>query len=146
MKKLVTFYHQLLDKLTDLPLLLIRLTLAYGFYEPAKMKLFNINDIIAWFTEMGLPFPTLNAYMATATEVIGVACLILGLGIRYITIPLIITMLVAIKTVHWENGFSAGENGFEIPFYYIVFLITLLVLGGGKFSIDRLIEKKAIPS
>ena len=95
---------------------------------------------------MGLPFPTLNAYMATATEVIGVACLILGLGIRYITIPLIITMLVAIKTVHWENGFSAGENGFEIPFYYIVFLITLLVLGGGKFSIDRFIEKKVIPS
>lgn len=146
MKKLIPSYHQLLDRLTDFPLLVIRLTLAYGFYEPAKMKLFNINNIISWFSEMGLPFPTLNAYMATATEVVGVVCLILGLGVRYITIPLIITMLVAIKTVHWENGFSAGENGFEIPFYYIVFLISLLIWGAGKFSIDHFIEKKNIRS
>jgi putative oxidoreductase len=142
MKKTINYYNAVLDKITDLPLLLIRLTLAYGFYEPAKLKLTGIDGIVSWFTEMGLPFPILNAYIATATECIGVVCLIMGLGMRYITIPLIITMLVAIKTVHWENGFAAGENGFEIPFYYIVFLITLLIYGGGKWSLDNLIFQK----
>jgi putative oxidoreductase len=139
MKKLITTYNLILD---NLPLLLIRLILAYGFFEPAKMKLFGIDSIISWFTEMGLPFPTVNAYMATGTECIGIICLILGFGMRYITIPLIITMLVAIKTVHWENGFAAGENGFEIPFYYIIFLITLLIYGAGKLSVDYIISKK----
>jgi putative oxidoreductase len=51
-------------------------------------------------------------------------------------------MLVAIKTVHFENGFSAGENGYEIPLYYIIMLLILLFNGGGKISIDRILIKK----
>jgi hypothetical protein len=39
--------------------------------------------------------------------------------------PLIITMIVAIVTVYWENGFEAGENGFEIPLYYIIYFNRL---------------------
>lgn len=142
MKNLITIYLNFIEKLSDFSLLIIRLTLAYGFYEPAKSKLTGIDSIIGWFTEMGLPFPALNAYLATATECIGVICLVLGLGMRFITIPLMITMLVAIKTVHWENGFPAGDNGFEIPFYYIIFLFTLLIYGAGKFSIDNFFMKR----
>jgi putative oxidoreductase len=51
-------------------------------------------------------------------------------------------MIVAIKTTHLENGFSASENGFEIPLYYMIMLITLLFKGAGKISIDFLIDKK----
>jgi len=49
-------------------------------------------------------------------------------------------MLVAIKTVHLANGFEAGSNGYEIPLYYIIMLITLVVYGPGKISIDRIIK------
>ena len=68
--------------------------------------------------------------------------LTVGLGVRIISIPLIITMLVAIKTVHWGNGFEAGENGFEIPLYYILMLVSLIFTGAGKISLDYLLGTK----
>ena len=120
-------------------LLVARLTIAYGFYEPAKNKWADIDAIAGWFGSMGIPFPTLNAYMAASTEALGVLLLTLGLFTRAISIPLIIVMIVAITTVHMPNGFAAGDNGFEIPFYYMVFLLVFLSQGAGKFSLDRLI-------
>src|SRR5581483_9889386 len=110
--KVVSLYYKMvngLEKLKSIPLLLIRLILAYGFYVPAKMKWADINSIAQWFKEMNIPAPTFNAYMAASTEATGVVLLILGLGTRLITVPLMIVMLVAIKTVHWHNGFEAGE-------------------------------------
>ena len=131
-----------LNSLKDLPPLIFRLILAYGFYEPAIKKMANVNAIAEWFAGMNYPFPTFNAYMATFTETSGFILLFLGLGTRIISIPLSVVMLVAIFTVHIGNGFSAGSNGFEIPFYYLVMLFSLLITGPGKYSIDNLIEKK----
>ena len=124
----------------DIPLLFLRLILAYGFYTPAMMKLKDVNAIGGWFESMGYPLPYLNAYMATAVEGLGVILLILGLGTRIITVPLMITMLVAIFTVHYTNGFAAGDNGYEIPLYYLLMLFTLFVIGPGRISVDHLIR------
>lgn len=133
--------YSLLNKLKDLPLLFIRLILAYGFFKPALMKVKDVNSIAEWFASINIPFPTLNAYLATGTEVLGVLLLTIGLFSRIISIPLIITMIVAIITVHLENGFEAGENGFEIPLYYIIMLFTLVIYGSGKLSLDHLLFK-----
>jgi putative oxidoreductase len=137
-KKLTT----LTSILQDFPLLFMRLLLAYGFYIPAKMKINNIGDIASWFESLGIPYPTLNAYLATGTEAAGVVLLTLGLATRWISVPLSITMVVAITTVHYTNGFNAGDNGFEIPLYYLIMLFSLFVYGAGKFSLDFLIRKK----
>lgn len=145
MKKLITFNQNLgrkLSNLKDLPLLFLRIILAIGFYGPAMMKLKNLDGIISWFTDMGMPMPALNAYLATATENLGVLFLILGFSTRIISIPLIIVMIVAIKTVHLANGFESGNNGFEIPLYYILMLFTLFIYGPGKYSLDYLFNKK----
>ncbi len=131
-----------LESLSDLSLFFLRLILAYGFYTPAMMKWANISGIAEWFASMGIPFPTLNAYLAATTEIGAVILLPLGLATRIISIPLIITMIVAIITVHMSNGFEAGNNGFEIPLYYILMLFVLVVYGGGKYSIDNLISKR----
>ncbi len=131
-----------LIKAQDIPLLFLRLILAYGFWEPATMKWVDINSIAEWFEGMGIFAPKLNAYLAASTEMAGVFLLALGLGTRIICFPLIITMIVAIKTVHWENGFAAGDNGYEIPLYFMLMLITLMCFGPGKLSIDYLIRKK----
>jgi putative oxidoreductase len=128
-----------IKKASSVPLLLLRLILAYGFYGPAKMKWKDINSVANWFESIGIPAPAFNAYLAAGTETLGIILLILGLGTRLIAIPLMITMLVAIKTVHWANGFEAADNGFEIPLYYIIMLLTLLVYGSGKWSLDYLI-------
>ncbi|ASZ14996.1 DoxX family protein [Chitinophaga pendula] len=126
-----------------LPLLLMRLILAYGFYGPATMKWKDIRSIADWFGSIGIPAPALNAYLAATTELLGVILLILGLGTRFIAVALIIVMIVAIKTVHWQNGFEAGDNGYEIPLYYLIMLFTLFIYGPGKVSVDHLIGRKA---
>lgn len=122
-----------------LSLLLARFAMAYGFYEPAMKKWAGIENVASWFGSMGIPFPTLNAYMAAGTETAAVILLTLGFMTRFISIPLIVIMLVAIFMVHLPNGFSAGENGFEIPLYFMLFLFIFLTNGAGKFSLDRMI-------
>ncbi len=130
-----------LKNLKSLPLLLLRLILAVGFYGPAMMKVKNIDNIISWFESINIPLPTLNAYLATGTETLGFVLLALGLGTRLMAIPLIITMIVAIVTLHLPHGFEAGSNGYEIPLYYIIMLFTLMVFGSGKYSLDYLLSK-----
>ena len=134
-----------LAKLKDVHLLVVRLILAYGFYNPAIMKWQNINSIAEWFGEMGIPFPTINTYLAASTEMAGVILLTLGLASRIISIPLIFVMIVAIVTVHLGNGFEAGNNGYEIPVYYILLLLVILIYGAGKLSVDNIIKNKFFP-
>src|SRR5437016_2147278 len=109
-KSLYQSYASKMEVFKDISPLLFRLVLAYGFLEPAMNKFHDIHAIGEWFEGMGLPAPYFQAYMATFIEGIGIILLVSGLGTRIITIPLIVTMLVAIKTVHWENGFAAGNN------------------------------------
>ena len=139
LKNIYMEFSRLSEYSKSLALLFARVTVAYGFYEPAMMKFKDIGSVAEWFGSMGIPFPTLNAYMAASTEILGVVLLTLGLLTRAISIPLIVIMIVAIITVHLPNGFSAGNNGFEIPFYYMLFLLIFFSHGAGKFSLDRLI-------
>jgi len=142
---MIRLYNMFLEKLEivkDLPGLISRLVLAYGFYGPAMQKVNNIEGISQWFSSMNYPFPTLNAYMAAGTETVGFVLLFLGLGTRLIAVPLMIVMIVAITTVHLGNGFEAGNNGFEIPLYYLIMLISILISGPGRISLDAIIKKK----
>lgn len=131
------FIKDILVNFQSLSLLLARLAVAYGFYEPAVKKWQDIDSIAAWFGSMGIPLPTLNAYMAATTEALGVVLLTLGLFTRLISVPLIVVMVVAITTVHLAHGFSAGDNGFEIPLYYMLFLFIFASHGAGKYSLDQ---------
>ena len=142
MRALIDFYIRIASGLRSLPPLFFRLILAYGFYGPAVTKWKGIESVAEWFGSMGIPAPLLNAYMAASTEMAGVVLLTLGLATRFISVPLMIVMLVAIKTVHLENGYECGKNGFEVPFYYFFMLFSLVVTGAGAFSLDHLIARK----
>lgn len=126
----------------SIALFFARITVAYGFYEPAMKKWQGMENVAAWFGSMGIPFPTINAYMAATTETLGVVLLTLGLFTRLISVPLIVVMLVAIFLVHFQHGFSAGSNGFEIPLYYLLFLMVFTSFGAGKISLDNFLFKK----
>jgi putative oxidoreductase len=142
MKALYQKFLALVGNLNDLPLLFFRLILAYGFLEPALMKLKGLQGIAEWFGSMDYPLPFLSALLATVTESLGVVLLTLGLGTRIIAVPMMFTMIVATFTVHFSNGFPAGDNGFEIPLYYFLMLFALVVYGSGKISLDHLLRKK----
>jgi putative oxidoreductase len=141
MKTLYQKYRNGLEKLRDIPLLLLRLLLAYGFYGPAMRKIQNFEGTAQWFESMNYPFPLFSAYLAGVTELLGVFLLLLGLGTRIISLPLMFVMGVAIFNVHWAGGFAAANNGFEIPLYYLLMLLTLTVFGSGRISVDYLITR-----
>jgi len=141
MYSLLKRMETLLDKGQNFSLLFLRLILAYGFYSPAMNKWADIGAVATWFGEsLGIPFPLLNAYLAASTEMAGVVLLVLGLGVRFIALPMIVVMVVAITTVHLANGFSSGDNGFEIPLYYMLMLFTLATHGGGAFGLDYFLK------
>lgn len=142
MKQKIEWFNEKMAGLKDIPLLMLRLILAYGFYSPAVMKLTKPAGVAKFFERMEIPFPLMNVYLAGITEALGVILLVLGFGTRLIAIPLIITMFVAIYTVHWDHGFAASEGGIQIPLYFLIMLFTLLAYGSGKISLDYLIGKK----
>lgn len=177
--------------------LLLRLYLAPVMLQAGWNKFSSFPDIVAWFGNpdwgLGLPFPILMAGLATGTELIGGALLLVGLATRLMAIPLAITMLVAAFTVHWKNGWlaiadssswladgtilhnpsimvsadklaaaksllqehghydwltSSGNfvilnNGIEFAITYVVMLVALFFMGGGRYvSIDYWINRR----
>jgi uncharacterized membrane protein YphA (DoxX/SURF4 family) len=165
--------------------LALRLYLAPIFWMAGMSKLNAFDNTVEWFGNsdwgLGLPFPWLMALLATAAELIGAILLVLGLFTRWISIPLLITMLIAIVFVHWGNGWQAiadvhapfanaqvlatpeklararellqthgnyewltasGKfvilnNGIEFAATYLIMLLALIGLGGGKYhSLD----------
>ena len=91
--------------------LLLRLYLAPIFIQAGWNKLSHFEDTAAWFGNsewgLGLPMPEVMAAMAAGTELIGGVLLIVGFAVRWLSIPLMVTMLVAAFAVHWENGWLA---------------------------------------
>jgi uncharacterized membrane protein YphA (DoxX/SURF4 family) len=114
--------QDMLDSLRGLDFLAplaLRLYLAPVFWVAGTNKLNGFDDVVSWFGNpdwgLGLPMPWLMAALATGTEVIGAVLLVLGLGTRWISIPLMATMLVAAFSVHWENGWQAVADAMS-PF------------------------------
>lgn len=95
--------------------LALRLYLVPVFWMAGTKKLADMDSIIAWFGNpdwgLGLPFPELMAWLATLTEIAGAILLLLGLATRWISIPLMITMIVAAVSVHLQNGWLAIAEG-----------------------------------
>lgn len=100
--------------------LALRLYLAPIFWMAGTNKLSNMESTIAWFANpdwgLGLPFPALLAWMAALTEAGGAILLLTGLAVRWISVPLMVTMLVAMATVHWQNGWLAIAEGAQSLF------------------------------
>ena len=91
--------------------LALRLYLVPVFWVAGMNKVNGFENVVAWFGNpdwgLGLPAPTLMAALATGAEVVGAVALLIGLGVRWMSIPLMITMIVAAITTHWENGWQA---------------------------------------
>ncbi|NNG14655.1 MAG: DoxX family protein [Gammaproteobacteria bacterium] len=95
--------------------LALRLYLVPVFWMAGINKYNSFEDTAAWFGNpdwgLGLPFPEVMAFLATGTELAGAIMLLIGFGVRWISIPLMITMIVAAVTVHLENGWLAISEG-----------------------------------
>ena len=114
MQKLLQLYHQAIHHsqlLSGLAPLLLRLYLAPVLLQAGWNKFQHFDDTVSWFGNndwgLGLPAPALLAALAIAAELGGAVLLALGLFTRLVSLPLMVTMAVAIFAVHWPNGWLA---------------------------------------
>jgi uncharacterized membrane protein YphA (DoxX/SURF4 family) len=95
--------------------LLIRLYLVPILWMAGYKKMLAFDSTVQWFGNadwgLGLPFPWLLAFMVTSVELVGAVLLLIGLAVRWISIPLMMTMVVAGYLVHWGNGWLAIAEG-----------------------------------
>lgn len=149
MKTLVSFYSLWIKAISCLqsPLLLaIRLYWGWQFFLTGKGKLMNLDRTAGFFESLHIPMPHLNAVLAGSTECFGGLCLLLGLGSRIITIPLIFTLCIAYATAESDalHAIFSDPDKFvsATPFEFMLAAVIVLVFGPGKFSLDALIGRK----
>ena len=95
-----------------------------------------------WMESIGLAPGYTLAVMAGSAEFFGGIFLIIGLLIRPTSAVLAITMLVAIFSVHINNGLFMSNNGYEFSLALLAISVSLLLSGAGKLSLDNLITKR----
>lgn len=121
-------------------LLLIRLWWGWSFFLTGKGKLLNLEKTTAFFTELGLPWPQLNAIAAGSVECFGGLLLLAGLFARPVSVPLAFTMLVAYATADREalQAIFSDPDKFTsaAPFLFLFAALIVLAFGPGRFSVD----------
>ncbi len=152
---LSSVYHKLDGSLATLAgwvqpllLLLIRGWWGWSFLLTGKGKLLHLDRTATFFAELNIPFPQLNALMAGTTECLGGLLLLLGLGSRLASVPLIFTMLVAYATadqaalqaVFTDTDKFTGAT----PFLFLFACLIIFTFGPGKVSLDTLLTRKSV--
>ena len=134
----------------DLGLLLLRLMVGGAFIAHGAQKLFGafggpgMKGFMGFVGTFGLwpAVPSLWAWAAALAEFIGGIAILLGLLTGIAGIFIIIDMLVAIFSVHLKSGFFIQNGGFEYALTIIIILLALILIGPGKYSVDRFIGWK----
>jgi putative oxidoreductase len=134
-----------LDHLAFLAPLATRVTIGLGYLQTGWGKLHNFDRTAAFFASLGIPAPTTNAALVSTLELVGGACLLLGLLTRVFAFALSGSMIVALLTADRQAFLSSwGSASSTSPtdvasFVFLLFLLWLLFFGPGALSLDRLL-------
>ncbi|MFA0082993.1 DoxX family protein [Vibrio breoganii] len=128
--------------------LVLRVPIGLIFMAHGAQKLFamfggyGLEGTGQWMDSIGLGPGYLMALMAGSAEFFGGLFIIVGLLTRPTALVLAFTMVVAIVTVHLENGLFMSNNGYEFGLSLAVISFALMFQGGGRLAIDNLIAKR----
>ena len=144
--KIILNIHNLLknfETLSFVPLTLIRVYLFFVFWYAGTGKIDNFDKFSGYLGTLGVPLPDILSWMVILTEAGGAALLLVGLFVRWMSIPLLIVMFFAGYLVHYQNGWAHEANGIEFAAIYSLMILTLLCFGGGKYlSLDYWVSSK----
>jgi putative oxidoreductase len=139
----------------------LRLIAGFGFLQHGYAKLARgPDDFISVLLAIGVPAPELLGWATIIVEVVGGLLVLLGAFVPLATIPMAAVLLVAIVTVHFQNGFSSiklqsfdaagahfGQPGYETDLLYLAILIALCLGGPGPLSVDGYLSRfRSMPS
>lgn len=146
-------FNKLVRTDNDISALILRIMLGIVFFPHGAQKLFGwfggngFSGTMAFFTDkMGIP--AVLAFLAIMAESVGALAVIAGFLTRIGALGIGTNMVVAIFMVHLPYGFfmnwfgqKQGE-GFEFHLLAIAIAAALIIKGGGRWSVDRMISSK----
>lgn len=117
-------------------LLLLRILMGLGMAYHGYAKVFggDLIFLIDGLTKMGMPAPTLLAWLAALSEFVGGILIALGLGTRVAAFFVFFTMGVAFFKAHAHDPFQIKE----MAFLYGSIALSLIFTGGGCYSLEAL--------
>jgi putative oxidoreductase len=124
-----------------LPPLLARVTLGVVFIQSGWGKLHNLEKVTAFFAELGLPRPELQAPFVSGVEFVCGWLVLLGLFTRIAAVPLVVTMLVATITAKADELKHYGDLFGFTEWTYLVLAVVVIVSGAGVHSLDALLSR-----
>lgn len=122
--------------------LVARITLGVLFVSTGWGKVQDLAKVTAFFAELGIPFPGIQAPMVSFIELCGGALLLIGLATRLAALPLLASMAVAILTAQRENVHNLPDLFGLVEWTYLALLLWLALAGPGKISVDRLLFER----
>lgn len=140
--------------------LLIRLMAGSVFFWEGLLKFVYVNQGVGRFTKLGIPMPEVLAPAIAYLEIVGGLLLLLGLATRWIAVPFIIEMIVAMLST--KIGIYLGTSPLALPpappkvgiwavlheiradWAQIMTCAYLLWAGPGPWSLDALLRRRAL--
>ena len=142
---------------------LLRVMAGGVFFWEGILKFVYVNQGLGRFTKLGMPFPMFTADFVGGLEIVGGLLIMAGLLTRWIAIPFIIEMIVAMLST--KISLYLGTSPLPLPpappkigiwavlheirseYAQIMVTIYLLISGPGKWSLDALVANlRAIPA
>lgn len=140
--------QSLLNTHAGLEALILRIPVGIILAAHGAQKLFGwfggygLEGTGQWMSSIGLKPGYLMALLAGSAEFFGGLMLALGLLTRLGAALNVIAMAVAIVWVHLPNGLFLTHNGYEFALALLAAAAALLIMGGGKLSIDYVLSRR----
>ena len=121
--------------------LLGRLAVGLVFMSTGWGKVHNIEKFTGFFTSLHIPAPHFQAILVGYSELLCGTALVLGLLTRLATVPLVVSMIVAILTAKLPELHNVFDLvGFD-EFTYLVVLVMIAILGPGSHALDAILVR-----
>ncbi|MFD9939325.1 DoxX family protein [Nonomuraea sp. NPDC059023] len=134
----------MIDKIRPFSLLIGRVVLGAVFLVHGLQKFTGegIPGVTGFFASLGVPLPGVAAPVVAILEVGGGVALILGAALPIVGTLLAVDMLGAIVLVHFKNGFSVGEGGYEFVLTLAAASLVIAFSEGGALAVDNIWRRK----
>jgi putative oxidoreductase len=119
-----------------------RLAVGLVFASTGWGKIHNIEKVTEFFVSLGIPAPGFHAVLVGYSELVCGSLLVIGLLSRFATVPLIVSMIVAIITAKGADIHGILDLAGQEEFTYLVVLFMVAILGPGRAAVDALIARR----
>ncbi|MBK9089929.1 MAG: DoxX family protein [Holophagales bacterium] len=141
-----TFVLRTASALSWVPQTAARIALGWVFVQSGWGKLHDLPRVVEYFGSLGIPAPHIQAPFVAGVELVGGLFLLLGLFTRIVSVPLAMTMVVALLTAKRADIASAADLYGTVEFLYLIGFGFLAAFGAGLLSLDEILVRRFAPA